>query len=81
MKAEQICRMPLKLWKHLQMSATAVNFSMAETRSWVLGCETISEATRRDILNEKGSSPIEKESLAWSLYTPPFFSNFVTFFV
>lgn len=48
-KAEQIWRTPLKLCRHLQMSATAVHFSMAWTLEVMQGCIMISDTTRRDI--------------------------------
>ena len=47
--AAQICKIPLKLCKHRQMSATAVHFSMAWTRVVTQGWVKISDTTSLDI--------------------------------
>ena len=47
--AAQICKIPLKLCKHRQMSATAVHFSIAWTRVVTQGWVKISDTTSLDI--------------------------------
>jgi len=44
-KAEHTCRTPLKLCRHLEISATAAHFSMAAMREAMLERRTISETT------------------------------------
>lgn len=47
-KAEQICKTPLKLCKHLEISATAAHFSIADILDTIDGLRRISDATSRD---------------------------------
>lgn len=46
--AEHICSTPLKLCRHLDISATAAHFSMAATRPLKLARRSISDATNRE---------------------------------
>ena len=48
-KAAQICKTPLKLCKHRQISATAAHFSIAWTRVVTQGCVKISDTTKREV--------------------------------
>ena len=47
--AAQICKTPLKLCKHLQISATAAHFSIDWIRVVTQGWVRISETTNRDV--------------------------------